>query len=83
MRLLSCETAPQPGELVLGELVERNAALVKFAEDAMNAGKRLHAKIADIAGNSCAIRLHEQVSNQMQRYRIYTNHTQQRRDTTG
>jgi DNA-binding FadR family transcriptional regulator len=46
----------------------------------MHAGKAIHTKIAGIAGNSWAGRLHEQVSNQLQRYRMYTNHAQQRRE---
>ena len=70
-----------PDHLVqLQELLDRNKALVKFAEDAMNAGASIHAKIAEIADNSWAARLHEQVTNQMRRYKMYTNHTQARRD---
>jgi DNA-binding GntR family transcriptional regulator len=64
----------------LDELVDRNAALVGFADDAMEAGRAVHAKIAQIAGNSWAVRLHEQVANQLQRYRAYTNHTRRRRE---
>ena len=70
-----------PDHLVqLQELLDRNKALVKFAEDAMNAGASIHAKIAEIADNSWAARLHEQVTNQMRRYKMSTNHTQARRD---
>lgn len=61
-------------------IVARNAALVAFADDAMNLGKALHARIGEIAGNATAVRLHGQVANQMARYRVYTNRTQQRRD---
>ena len=61
-------------------LLDRNAALVTFAEDAMNAGASIHAKIGEIADNSWATRLHGQVTSQMRRYKMYTNHTQARRD---
>lgn len=71
-------TAAQREEL--RELVSRNEALVTFAEDAMNAGAAIHAKIAEIADNSWAARVHEQVTNQMHRYKMFTNHTQARRD---
>ncbi|MCI1035805.1 FCD domain-containing protein, partial [Raoultella terrigena] len=67
----------------LGELhgiLARNAALVEFADDAMQQGMALHARIALIAGNSWAGRLHEQVASQMERYRHYTNSTHRRRD---
>ncbi|MCY1676536.1 GntR family transcriptional regulator [Pseudarthrobacter sp. SL88] len=67
----------------LGELhgiLARNAALVEFADDAMQQGMALHARIALIAGNSWAGRFHEQVASQMERYRHYTNSTQRRRD---
>lgn len=64
----------------LDGIVARNAALVSFADDAMDLGKTLHAKIGAIADNSWALRLHEQVANQMARYRVFTNHTQERRD---
>ena len=40
----------------------------------------LHSKIAEIAGNSWAQRFHVQVSNQMERYRHFTNSTQERRE---
>jgi DNA-binding GntR family transcriptional regulator len=61
-------------------IVDRNAAMVKFADEAMKHGKSLHAAIADIAGNSWAQRFHEQISSQMERYRHFTNNTQERRD---
>lgn len=81
--LMAAEAAKRatPAQLqALHGLVERNAALVRLADDAMDAGARIHAKIADIADNSWAGRLHEQVANQMRRYRMYSNHTQARRD---
>ncbi|WP_115788357.1 GntR family transcriptional regulator [Arthrobacter silvisoli] len=61
-------------------ILERNAANVAFADEAMKYGEALHAAIAGIAGNSWAWRFHEQVSSHMQRYRHYTNNTQERRD---
>lgn len=61
-------------------ILERNAANVAFADEAMKYGVALHAAIAGIAGNSWARRFHEQVSSHMQRYRHYTNNTQERRD---
>jgi DNA-binding GntR family transcriptional regulator len=65
----------------LEDILSRNAALVGFAEDAMDVGKRLHDAIARIADNRWAIRLHDQIADQMVRYRVVTNSTQQRRDT--
>jgi DNA-binding GntR family transcriptional regulator len=76
----ACKKVTEDDLAVLGELVDRNAALVNFAEDALEAGKSVHAKIAEVADNAWASRLHEQVSNQMQRYRMYTNHSQARRE---
>jgi DNA-binding GntR family transcriptional regulator len=76
----ACRKATPADLEALGAILDRNAALVTFAEDAMNAGKSLHSKIGQIADNDWASRLHEQVSNQMQRYRMYTNRTQARRD---
>ena len=61
-------------------ILARNAALVEFADDAMQQGMALHAKIAGIAGNSWARRFHDQISSQMERYRHFTNSTQERRD---
>ncbi|MFF2318796.1 GntR family transcriptional regulator [Arthrobacter sp. NPDC058097] len=61
-------------------ILARNAALVEFADDAMHQGMALHAKIAEIAGNSWARRFHDQISSQMERYRHFTNSTQERRD---
>ena len=61
-------------------ILARNAAMVEFADDAMQQGMALHAKIAEIAGNSWARRFHDQISSQMERYRHFTNSTQERRD---
>ncbi|MFE4544606.1 GntR family transcriptional regulator [Arthrobacter sp. NPDC056727] len=61
-------------------ILARNAAMVEFADDAMQQGMALHAKIAAIAGNSWAGRFHDQISSQMERYRHFTNSTQARRD---
>ncbi|MGX5715888.1 GntR family transcriptional regulator [Arthrobacter sp. MAHUQ-56] len=70
-----------PADLeALEAILERNAALVKFADDAMKQGMALHAKIAAIAGNSWARRFHDQISSHMERYRHFTNSTQERRD---
>lgn len=76
----ACKKSTEDDLGALGELLDRNAALVNFADDAMNAGKNLHAKIGEIADNSWASRLHEQVSQQMQRYRTYSNYTLTRRE---
>lgn len=76
----ACKVATPADIEGLQALVERNAALVNLADDAMNAGKAIHARVNDIAANSWALRLHEQVANQMQRYRVYTNRTQARRE---
>ena len=65
----------------MNAIVERNALLVGFADDAMELGHRLHALIGDIADNAWANRLHEQVDGHMSRYRTLTNSTQQRRET--
>jgi DNA-binding GntR family transcriptional regulator len=61
-------------------ILARNAAMVEFADDAMQQGMALHAKIAEIAGNAWAARFHDQISSQMERYRHFTNSTQERRD---
>ena len=61
-------------------ILARNAAMVEFADDAMQQGMALHAKIAEIAGNAWAGRFHDQISSQMERYRHFTNSTQERRD---
>ncbi|TPV51150.1 GntR family transcriptional regulator [Pseudarthrobacter phenanthrenivorans] len=64
----------------LHAILARNAALVEFADDAMQQGMALHATIAGIAGNSWARRFHDQISSQMERYRHFTNSSQERRD---
>ncbi len=61
-------------------ILERNAAMVGFADEAMKQGMSLHGRLAEIAGNSWARRFHDQISNQMERYRHFTNSTQERRD---
>ncbi len=61
-------------------ILERNAAMVGFADEAMKQGMSLHGKIAGIAGNLWARRFHDQISNQMERYRHFTNSTQERRE---
>jgi len=61
-------------------ILARNAAVVEFADDAMRQGVALHSRLAEIAGNSWARRFHGQVSSQMERYRHFTNSTQERRD---
>lgn len=71
--------SPQQVEELAG-LVARNQALVGFAEDAMRAGAAFHARIGEIAGNAWASTIHEQVTNQIRRYKMFTNHTQARRD---
>jgi DNA-binding GntR family transcriptional regulator len=64
----------------LTDILARNAAMVEFADDAMALGKRLHDAIAAIAANSWAERLHSQVADQMVRYRVVTNASQERRN---
>ena len=61
-------------------IVDRNALLVEFAEDAMTLGHSLHELIGNIAGNTWASRLHEQVDGHLTRYRKLTNSTQDRRN---
>lgn len=73
------QATPEDIEALEG-ILERNAALVEFADDAMRQGMALHAKIAAIAGNSWARRFHAQISSHMERYRHFTNSTQARRD---
>jgi len=76
----ACAKATAADIEVLKGILELNAATVAFAEEAMKHGEALHAAIARIAGNSWAQRFHDQVSSHMQRYRHYTNNTQERRD---
>jgi DNA-binding GntR family transcriptional regulator len=65
---------------VLRGILARNAAMVGFADDAMQQGMSLHAKIAQMAGNAWARRFHGQITGHMERYRHFTNSTQERRD---
>ncbi|HEU4668465.1 MAG TPA: GntR family transcriptional regulator [Arthrobacter sp.] len=76
----ACIKATAADTEALHAILARNAALVEFADDAMQQGMALHAKLAAIAGNSWARRFHDQVSSQMERYRHFTNSTQERRD---
>ena len=64
----------------LEQLLDRNALLVGFADDAMNAGHDIHQRIADIADNRRVTRMHHQVDGHMTRYRKLTNFSQTRRD---
>jgi DNA-binding GntR family transcriptional regulator len=61
-------------------ILERNAAMVGFADEAMKYGVTLHATIAGIAGNSWAQRFHDQISSQVERYRHFTNNSGERRE---
>ncbi|WP_347108575.1 GntR family transcriptional regulator [Paenarthrobacter sp. S56] len=61
-------------------ILERNAAMVGFADEAMRYGVALHATIASIAGNSWAQRFHEQIGSQVERYRYFTNNSAERRE---
>ena len=61
-------------------ILERNAAMVGFAEEAMKYGVTLHATVARIAGNSWARRFHDQISSQVERYRHFTNNSPDRRE---
>lgn len=76
----ACMKATPADIEALEGILERNAAMVAFADDAMQQGMALHAKIAGIAGNSWARRFHNQISSHMERYRHFTNSTQERRD---
>ena len=73
------KATPSDIEMLRG-ILARNAAVVEFADDAMRQGMALHSRLAEIAGNSWARRFHGQVSNHMERYRHFTNSTQERRD---
>jgi len=70
-----------PGDIEkLNGILERNAAMVGFADEAMRYGVELHATIARIAGNSWAQRFHEQVGGHVRRYRHFTNNSADRRE---
>lgn len=60
-------------------IVSRNQAMVSFPDDAMRLGTALHEAVAQIAGNAWASRLHAQVSDQIARYRPFTNRSSARR----
>ena len=64
----------------LAEIVQRNALLVSFADDAMSVGHSLHQRIGEIADNTWVARMHAQVDGHMSRYQKLTNYTQDRRD---
>jgi DNA-binding GntR family transcriptional regulator len=64
----------------LRAIVDRNALLVEFPEDAMTLGHKLHELIGTIADNTWASRLHDQVDGHLARYRKLTNSTQDRRN---
>ncbi|MDQ0662166.1 DNA-binding GntR family transcriptional regulator [Arthrobacter ulcerisalmonis] len=76
----ACLRATEADLEALRGILARNAAMVEFADDAMQQGMSLHAKIAEIAGNTWARRFHVQITGHMERYRHFTNSTQQRRD---
>ncbi|MDQ0730096.1 GntR family transcriptional regulator [Arthrobacter sp. B1I2] len=76
----ACLRATEADLEALRGILARNAAMVEFADDAMQQGMSLHAKIAEIAGNTWARRFHGQITGHMERYRHFTNSTQQRRD---
>ncbi|MFF1830272.1 GntR family transcriptional regulator [Paenarthrobacter sp. NPDC058040] len=76
----ACARATDDDVEKLRGILERNAAMVGFADEAMKYGVALHATIADIAGNSWAQRLHEQVASHVERYRYFTNNAPERRD---
>ena len=64
----------------LAAIVERNALLVKLADDAMTLGHSFHEQIGIVGDNTWARRLHTQVDGHMSRYRKLTNFSQDRRD---
>ena len=76
----ACSKATPADIANLEGIVERNAAMVQFADEAMKYGMSLHAAIVDIAGNSWAKRFHDQISSHMERYRHFVNNSQERRD---
>ncbi|MEV7607801.1 GntR family transcriptional regulator [Paenarthrobacter sp. NPDC089322] len=61
-------------------LLDRNAAMVGFADEAMKYGVALHAAVAGIANNSWAQRFHNQIVSQVERYRYFTNNAPERRE---
>ena len=81
--IMAAEAARQATDhdlAAMAAIVERNALLVGFAEDAMTLGHSLHERIGIVADNAWASRLHVQVDGHMSRYRKLTNFGQDRRD---
>ncbi len=81
--IMAAEAARQATDhdlAAMAAIVERNALLVGFAEDAMTLGHSLHERIGLVADNAWASRLHVQVDGHMSRYRKLTNFGQDRRD---
>ena len=81
--IMAAEAARQATDhdlAAMAAIVERNALLVGFAEDAMTLGHSLHERIGIVADNTWASRLHAQVDGHMSRYRKLTNFSQDRRD---
>lgn len=76
----ACANATEADVEKLQGILERNAAMVGFADEAMKYGVTLHSTIAAIAGNSWAQRFHDQISSQVERYRHFTNNSPDRRD---
>jgi DNA-binding GntR family transcriptional regulator len=76
----ACARATDDDLEKLRGILERNAAMVGFADEAMKYGVALHAAIADIAGNSWARRFHDQIASHVERYRYFTNNAPERRD---
>ncbi|MFJ4027853.1 GntR family transcriptional regulator [Paenarthrobacter sp. NPDC089989] len=76
----ACARATEADIEKLQGILERNAALVGFADEAMKYGVTLHATIASIAGNSWALRFHGQIASQVERYRYFTNNSPERRE---
>ncbi|MFJ4210241.1 GntR family transcriptional regulator [Paenarthrobacter sp. NPDC089675] len=76
----ACARATEADIDKLQGILERNAAMVGFADEAMKYGVSLHATIASIAGNSWALRFHGQIASQVERYRYFTNNSPERRE---
>ncbi|MFK0009148.1 GntR family transcriptional regulator [Paenarthrobacter sp. NPDC090520] len=76
----ACARATEADIEKLQGILERNAAMVGFADEAMKYGVTLHATIASIAGNSWALRFHGQIASQVERYRYFTNNSAERRE---
>ncbi|MFJ5956968.1 GntR family transcriptional regulator [Paenarthrobacter sp. NPDC092416] len=76
----ACANATAQDIEKLQGILERNAAMVGFADEAMKYGVTLHATIANIAGNTWAQRFHDQIASQVVRYRHFTNNSPDRRE---